>query len=216
MKHSFIKSNLEDANTPLMEQKCASCKYPRVAHTKLAECEVCGKKCECDLFMTILMCPECAVKEEIAQSDLKNTADDRVDKLREEYKNINSLSYYNAHITPIVELKEIYELNGSNFETFHARIKEQILHFSKALFEAHIESKPDEISNLLIDFRAEVRTKLKERDIKYSPPVKAPKVAKPKSALEKAALLLVSVAEKEGKTLTLQEAKNKLLGELGI
>jgi hypothetical protein len=216
MNHPFIKSSLESADTPLLQQKCASCKYDRISHTSKAICEVCGKQGDCDLFMTILMCSECAKKEAIAQEESKATADDRVEKLREDYKNVTSLSYYNAQITPIAELKELYELNGHKFEEFHARIKDQILHFSKALFEAQVESKPDEISNLLIEFRAEIRTKLKERDIKYTPPTKAPKVPKPKSAMDKAAAMLVAVAEREGKTLTLEEAKARLYKELGI
>lgn len=207
MNHGFNPSRIDKG-------KCLTCQRAFIDHTRMASCEVCSNTGECNLYMTILMCKSCEQKEKDLQASNALTADLRVDEYKQQVK--NSMSYFNAQITPIVELKEIYELNGKKFEEFHARIKEQILHFSKVLFEHQIEQQPDTNSNLLIEFRAEVRTKIKEQDINYVPPVKAPKVAKPKSALDKAATLLVASAAASGKTITLYEAKQKLMKELGL
>ncbi len=139
--HSFVPGALD-------RTKCNICKYSMMSHTKFAECESCGTVGPCDIYMTILMCNACQEKEKVLQLESQASAESRVEEYREQVK--NSMSYYNAHITPIVELKEVYELNGHTFPEFHARIKDQILHFSKVLFETQIEQKPDEISNLLI------------------------------------------------------------------
>ena len=127
--------------------------------------------------------------------------------------------FFNAKITPIVAVKEIFDLNGKTFAEYHETIRLQIEHFARTLFESSITTSEDTISKLLVEFRAEVRTKLKEGDINYIPPIKAPKVKVPsikKTPLEKMAEMLVASEGKKGNVITVIEAKRKLVNELGL
>lgn len=204
MKHSFTPKAL----SPTL---CAACSRTVVDHGPFAQCEVCNNKGLCNIFMTILMCASCEQKEIELQTKSKNESEQRVEDTVKSYGD-----FFNARVTPIVALKELYELNGHTFAEFHERIKLQIEHFSRVLFEAQIVTTEDTISKLLIEFRAEVRTKLKEGDISYTPPIKAPKVQVRKSPLEKMAEMVVAAEGKKGNVITIVEAMRKLKSEMGL
>ncbi len=194
-----------------------------------AECDVCYKpdpKPEnkgnfLEPYMTMLMCRACLIKEQALQKTSHEQAEERV---IEHNQRIDTYTgFFNARITPIVQVKELYELNGKSLADYHESIKAQIEQFSRVLFEQVITVTEDQTSKLLIEFRAEVRTKLKEGDINYQPPIKAPKVStksvgggKKQSALEKMAELVVMNAAKQGKIMTLAEATRKLQREMGL
>jgi hypothetical protein len=194
-----------------------------------AECEVCGKRDEkpdnkgnhMELHMTIFMCRACRAKEKELQDDSASKAEQRVEEHNQRIESYTG--FFNARITPIVQVKELYELNGKSLSDYHESIKAQIEQFSRVLFEQVITTTEDQTSKLLIEFRAEIRTKLKEGDISYQPPIKAPKVStksvgggKKQSALEKMAELVVMNAAKSGKIMTLAEATRKLQREMGL
>jgi len=204
---------------PIVLGKCAICARGLLDHGPFAQCEVCSSKTTCDLFMTILMCQSCQAKEAALQTEL-NKPEAIEQRITDSYKDItNRAGFFNARIEPIAQLKEIYELNGHSFADYHARIKAQIEHFARVLFETTLETPQDSISNLLIEFRAEVRTKLKEGDVSYSPPSKAPKVRIPgikKSPLDKMAELLIASKAKENKVISKAEAIRMLQKELGL
>lgn len=217
MNHSFFPSQLNPT-------QCRACKRGILDHSKHATCEACNKVGPCEIFMTILMCDDCQAKEKLLQEDSKANAENRVIEHNERInQEISSYAgFFNARVTPIVQVKEIYDIQGKSFAEFHATIKEQLEQFARVLFEQNITTTEDTISKLLIEFRAEIRTKLKEGDINYQPPIKAPKVSTTKvvgkkaSPLEKMAEAIVAKAASQGKVMTIAEAIRKLQLELGM
>jgi len=214
MKHNFTPKNL----TPAL---CATCNRPIKDHSKVAVCEACENigPCNIDKVLTnnMLLCENCEAKELALNARTNHNAVNELRLADTEIKNYTG--FFNAKITPIVTVKEIFDLNGKTFAEYHEVIKNQIEHFARTLFDSSIVTTEDTISKLLIEFRAEVRTKLKEGDINYTPPIKAPKVlvpAKKKTPLEKMAEMVVAAEGKKGNVITLLDAKRKLKEEMGL
>jgi len=214
MKHNFEPNRIK-------HRFCKQCDKDIFAHGKNVQCEACSNigPCNIDKILTnnMLLCAECEEKEIALNTRANHNAENELRLASEEIKNYTG--FFNAKITPIVTVKEIFDLNGKTFAEYHEVIKNQIEHFARTLFDSSIETTEDTISKLLIEFRAEVRTKLKEGDINYTPPIKAPKVlvpAKKKTPLEKMAEMVVAAEGKKGNVITLLDAKRKLKEEMGL
>ena len=200
---------------------CARCDRSILDHGNNAQCEACAYKGKCDVLGKLLLCPTCMDKEYKAAINATNERlnNPNLEQIIESERIQSYGDFFNAKVTPIVQLKELFELNGHSFAEFHEAIKNKIEHFSRVLFESQITTTDDTVSKLLIEFRAEVRSKLKSGDINYQPPIKAPKVSVPKkkqTPLEKMAEILVASEGKKGNVITIVEAQRRLREEMGM
>src|SRR5713226_7403361 len=125
MKHNFTPKAL----TP---QLCATCSRDIIAHSKRATCDACATIGVCNIFgnpndlRALLLCEVCEQKEKDA-----NTA-----VIERTYESVHKYGdFFNARVTPIVALKELYEIQNKPFAEFHEAIKLQIEHFARVLFE---------------------------------------------------------------------------------
>lgn len=90
MDHTFTPS-LSDPT------KCGKCKYGIIAHTDLAECEVCPNKGKMSIYAGMLMCADCIQKEKDHQSPDKQA---------------ERLAAYHATLPPVAEPSGILNINN--------------------------------------------------------------------------------------------------------
>lgn len=187
--------------------------------TIYGECEVsgCGRKNTLTNFMTILMCPDCLIKERAAQEELAANAESRVEQAseswRERAKKVDTTiqvktDLFNAATVAIVELKAsidndpTVEADKKNF-TLAKILEERFLHLKTALFDLRqlelqasseqraIQSQLNELANKL---RADELAQIKLADINYKPlaiavaKTKIPKAPTTSKKLDKAEL----------------------------
>ena len=141
MNHSFFPSQLNPA-------LCKTCSRKILDHSKAAQCEACPNVGECDMFGTILMCKSCLAKEykvatEATEARLNNPevmAAVEADIKKDYNQRIESYAgYFNARITPLVEVREIFEIQGKTLAEFHESIRTQIEQFATVLFQQEVD-----------------------------------------------------------------------------
>lgn len=193
MKHSFV-SGLVD------KSKCSfnGCGRSLDDHTKLAQCEACPNQCECDLFGTMLLCPDCIAKElKVAvnqglETEANNqfVMDNPKQDLIQHSANVDAAlkireDFFNAETISIVELaKECGKDNAKLFDL----IKTRQVEFQKKLIEikeselnlnSRLRAQQQYLHDLAKQLTEQERATRKIEDIKYQPvikEVKAPKV----------------------------------------
>lgn len=188
MNHSYIPSQIDST-------KCGICKYGVIQHTDMATCEACSYIGKCDIFMTMLMCPECIEKEKLLQTDSKNHADTRVQSIIEKSRAVDySIGFrediFNAQTISINELKSAIEsdvsITNKRFE-LAKQLTDRYQHFSKIIFEKQQEISEEStkqravqsyLNQLATTLRTEERERLKLNDINYKPSESKPKVTK--------------------------------------
>jgi hypothetical protein len=188
MNHSYIPSQIDST-------KCGVCKYDVISHTDMASCEACSYIGKCDIFMTMLMCPECIAKEKALQTENKNGEDKRINEVIERSRAVDySISVkediFNAQTISINELKLAIE-NDVNITNKRYELANQLMdrykHFSKIIFEKQQEISEEStkqravqsyLNQLASTLRTEERERLKLQDINYKPSETKPKVSK--------------------------------------
>lgn len=188
MNHSYTPSQIDST-------KCGVCKRDIIAHTDMATCEACTYVGKCDVFMTMLMCPECIAKEKSLQIKSNGEADKRVENLIEKSRAIDysigvKEDIFNAQTISINELKLSIDgddsITNKRFE-LAKQLLDRYQHFSKIIFDKQIEIQEDNtkqravqsyLNQLASTLRAEEREKLKLNDINYKPTDSKPKVSK--------------------------------------
>jgi hypothetical protein len=196
-QHAFVVNALDGL--------CVKCKGPEVDHN--ATCECCtyeGPSCE--IYMTMLMCPECLTKQKELQAKSEAEAETRVTEYRTEssarlieaQKIDNAIQVksdiFNAETVAIIELKNIIDADESvALDQKHFKLAQvltdRVNGFKKAIFQLNtevidkinaqraIQTYLNDLSNKL---RVEEREKIKLADINYQPnPVK---VSKPRES----------------------------------
>ncbi len=201
MNHPFLPSQLD-------QLVCSRCKFDAVAHTDRATCETCQQQKPCEVYIDMLICPECIEKEKVAEAEIAATANDRVAKLENDNQAFLQsrareidhsvkigTDLFNAETVAIVDLQksidENPEIENKIFalaESVDARYKA----FAIAIFDRNTANLEDAskqradqtfLNKLANSLRVEEREKLKLSDISYKPVVK--EIKKPKAPSRK-------------------------------
>jgi len=168
------------------------------------------KCCICESIKDIVVweaqpwCKGCKIKEEGAQKDIVDTADERVNEM-----NMNTLErqihvdttiqvtsdVFNAKTVAIIELKEAID-NDDSIENkqyeLAKRLKDRFTHLKEVIFERTQENLNDSseqrsiqsyLNNLANNLREKERDELRLKDLTYKPlaPSKPAKPRKPKA-----------------------------------
>lgn len=188
MNHNFTPGQLDAS-------KCATCKYDIISHTNMATCECCPTIGPVEIHKTMLMCPECVIKEKRLEAESIAGAEDRVKTVLERAQSIDYSikireDIFNAETVSIAEIKSAIDtdstIENKRFE-LAKRLTERYQHFSKVIFDKQQEIDADNtkqravqsyLNQLANQLRTEEREKLKLHDINYKPVDKTPKVSK--------------------------------------
>src|SRR5665213_2674679 len=200
MNHSFIPSNI-DSNL------CGMCKHTPIDHTDMATCECCPTVGPVEIYMTMLMCPSCIVKETEAQVINSSPAKqaERVSDMNANIVNARAIDdsisvrsdLFNAATVSIIELKEMIDKDESIVNKPYAlaeiltnryqQFKSVVFELSEKIVDAGNKQKAIQVylNQLANTLRAEEREKLKIADINYKPPTPKIKVGNIKSVTKK-------------------------------
>lgn len=193
MNHSFAPSVIDAT-------KCGKCKFDIIAHTNMASCESCNAITECEIHMTMLMCPDCITKEKDAWANSQKPEEiqKRIVEVTREVSSQQDYSIkvrediFNAETVSIIELKKSIDEDDTITNKAYIlaeEIKNRIIHFSKVIFDKQQEISEEATKqratqtylNTLVDkLRLEEREKLKLDHIEYTPQSTF-KVSKPRS-----------------------------------
>lgn len=188
MNHSFTPSQIDST-------KCNLCKRGVIDHTDMATCECCSNIGKMEVFMTMLMCPECVAKEKALQIERKNGEDTRVSSLLERAKTIDysiqvKEDIFNAETISIAEIKKAIDEDGNipnKTYTLAESVLDRINHFQTVIFEKQAEiteegnkqrAAQSYLNQLVSQLRIEEREKLKLKDLSYKPTETKTKVKK--------------------------------------